>query len=564
MKDIIQKLRDQFYKYNIDGYVVPKNDDYFTEYSKINRLKIVSNFSGSAGIAVILKKKNYLFIDGRYTIQSQIESGKKFSIVSFENIINFNLFKNLTLGIDPRLFTYTQIKRYFLKNSKIKFINENLIDKIKKQKNNDLFKFFSLKKNIVGEDSNSKLSKISKYLRSNKSDYIFISAPENVAWIMNIRGKDVPNSPLPNCRLIISKTKKKFLKIKKRKCTKLLKDKVINSNEIIDIKEFSEKILNFSGKNFIIDDKSCSIFFENIIKSKFKIKKRKDPTYLLKSIKNMTEINNMINTHILDGVALTRFIYWIKNINKKKITEVDAQNKLEKFRKMNKNFLYPSFDTIAGSGKKGAIVHYRANKQNCKVIKDKDIFLCDSGGQYKYGTTDVTRTICFSEQDPNIKNIYTKVLKGHIAVATSNLKKNDNGKKIDKRARKFLKQSNLDYEHGTGHGVGFFLNVHEGPQSISKINTVKIKEGMILSNEPGYYKENKFGIRIENLVYVKKVRNRTFFENLTLVPIEKDLINYKHLTTFERDYLFKYHLKVYSNISKYLNLKEKKWLASFI
>ena len=210
MKDIIQKLRDQFYKYNIDGYVVPKNDDYFTEYSKINRLKIVSNFSGSAGIAVILKKKNYLFIDGRYTIQSQIESGKKFSIVSFENIINFNLFKNLTLGIDPRLFTYTQIKRYFLKNSKIKFINENLIDKIKKQKNNDLFKFFSLKKNIVGEDSNSKLSKISKYLRSNKSDYIFISAPENVAWIMNIRGKDVPNSPLPNCRLIISKTKKKI------------------------------------------------------------------------------------------------------------------------------------------------------------------------------------------------------------------------------------------------------------------------------------------------------------------------------------------------------------------
>ena len=322
--------------------------------------------------------------------------------------------------------------------------------------------------------------------------------------------------------------------------------------------------MNFSGKNFIIDDKSCSIFFENIIKSKFKIKKRKDPTYLLKSIKNMTEINNMINTHILDGVALTRFIYWIKNINKKKITEVDAQNKLEKFRKMNKNFLYPSFDTIAGSGKNGAIVHYRANKQNCKVIKDKDIFLCDSGGQYKYGTTDVTRTICFSEQDPNIKNIYTKVLKGHIAVATSNLKKNDNGKKIDKRARKFLKQSNLDYEHGTGHGVGFFLNVHEGPQSISKINTVKIKEGMILSNEPGYYKENKFGIRIENLVYVKKVRNRTFFENLTLVPIEKDLINYKHLTTFERDYLFKYHLKVYSNISKYLNLKEKKWLASFI
>ena len=272
----------------------------------------------------------------------------------------------------------------------------------------------------------------------------------------------------------------------------------------------------------------------------------------------------MKKAHILDGIALTKFIYWIKNINKKQITEVDAQNKLEKFRSMNKSFLYPSFDTIAGSGKNGAIVHYRANKKNCRIIKNKDIFLCDSGGQYKYGTTDVTRTICFSKPSQNIKNIFTQVLKGHIAVATTNLNKDNIGKKIDKRARKFLKQNNLDYAHGTGHGVGFFLNVHEGPQSISKINKVKIKEGMILSNEPGYYKKNRFGIRIENLVYVKKANKKIFFENLTLAPIEKDLINFKLLTLSEKNYLFKYHLNVYSNISKYLNLKEKKWLTTFI
>ena len=564
MSKEIKTLRNKFKKYGIDGYIVPKNDDFFTEYSKINRLKIISNFSGSAGLAVILKKKNYLFTDGRYTIQSQIESGKNFNIIKFEKLLNCNLFKNLKLGIDPKLFTFKQIKKYFLKYNKIKFINENLIDQIKIKKVDDSSLFFSLKKNIVGESSSSKLDKICNYLKKNKSDFILISAPENVAWILNIRGSDGPNSPIPNCRLIISKSKEIILITKIKKCKKILKDNVIKLHQIIDIKEFQKQVSILKGKNFIIDEDSCSIYFEDIIKSKFVILKKKDPTYLLKSIKNKTEINNMKKAHELDGVALTKFLFWIKNINQKKITEVDAQNKLEKFRRMNKNYLYPSFDTIAGSGKNGAIVHYRANKKNCKIIDNKDIFLCDSGGQYKYGTTDVTRTICFSKPSQNIKNIFTYVLKGHIAVATANLKKDDIGKKIDLRARKYLKKNNLDYAHGTGHGVGFFLNVHEGPQSISKFNNIKIKEGMILSNEPGYYKKNKFGIRIENLVYVKKVKNKIYFKNLTLAPIEKDLINFDILNSSEKNYLFKYHLEVYSKISPYLKSSEKKWLASFI
>ncbi len=560
----IKILRNKFKRNGIDGYVIPKNDDYFTEYSKINRLKIISNFSGSAGLAVILKKKNYLFTDGRYTIQSQIESGKNFKIINYEKLINCNLFKDLTLGIDPKLFTNQQIKKFFLKFNKVKFINENLIDSIEKKKIKDKFPFFSLGKKIVGQSTKSKLNKLTKYLKKNKSDYIFISAPENVAWILNIRGGDGPNSPIPNCRLIVSKSKKILLISNIKKCKKLIKEKIIKKNELIEVEEFSNKILTLKGKNFIIDNKSCSIFYENLIKSKFKILKKDDPIYFLKSIKNKTEINSMIKTHITDGVALTKFIYWIKNKNKKKINEVEAQKKLENFRRINKNYLYPSFDTIAGTGKNGAIVHYRAKKENCSVIKKKDIFLCDSGGQYKYGTTDVTRTICFSKPAKNIRDIYTKVLKGHIAVATSNLNKYDTGKKIDARARKFLKKDNLDYAHGTGHGVGFFLNVHEGPQSISKVNKIKIREGMILSNEPGYYKKNKFGVRIENLIYVKKKDKKIFFENLTMVPIEKDLINFELLKPSERNYLFKYHLNVYSQISRYLNLDEKKWLASFI
>ena len=317
MSKEIKTLRNKFKKYGIDGYIVPKNDDFFTEYSKINRLKIITNFSGSAGLAVILKKKNYLFTDGRYTIQSQIESGKNFNIIKFEKLLNCNLFKNLKLGIDPKLFTFKQIKKYFLKYNKIKFINENLIDQIKIKKVDDSSLFFSLKKNIVGESSSSKLDKISNYLKKNKSDFILISAPENVAWILNIRGSDGPNSPIPNCRLIISKSKEIILITKIKKCKKILKDNVIKLHQIIDIKEFQKQVSILKGKNFIIDEDSCSIYFEDIIKSKFVILKKKDPTYLLKSIKNKTEINNMKKAHELDGVALTKFLFWIKNIKKK-------------------------------------------------------------------------------------------------------------------------------------------------------------------------------------------------------------------------------------------------------
>ena len=564
MNKEVKELRKKFKKYNIDGYVVPKNDDYFTEYSKINRLKIISNFSGSAGLAIILKNKNYLFTDGRYTIQSKMESGKYFKIVSYEKIINCNLFKNLRLGLDPKLFTYQQIKNYFLKNNQIKFLSNNLIDEIKVQKVINSIPFFSLKDKTVGENRKSKINKIVNYLKKNKADNLFVTAPENVAWILNIRGGDGPNSPIPNSRLIINKSKKILLITEPYKAKKLLKDQIIQKDQLVNTINLSKKILALNGKNFIIDNKSCSVFYENIIKSKFNIIKREDPTYLLKAIKNNTEINNMISSHIIDGVALTKFIYWIKKVNKKKITEVDAQIKLEKFRKKSNKYLYPSFETIAGAGENGAIVHYRAKKGSCRIIRKNDIFLCDSGGQYKYGTTDVTRTICFTKPKRSIKNIYTKVLKGHIAVSNTNLNLNNTGIKIDRRARKFLKESKLDYAHGTGHGVGFFLNVHEGPQSISKLNKVKIQEGMILSNEPGYYKKGFFGIRIENLVFVKKIKKKICFENLTLAPIEKDLINFNLLTKLEKNYLFKYHLDVYSKLSKYLSPNERKWLASYI
>ena len=564
IKKRINSLREIFKNYGIDGYVIPKNDEFFSEFSNKDRLKFISNFTGSAGYAVILKDKNYLFVDGRYTIQAKIESGKNFKIKDHSKIIDTEIFKKLNLGLDPRLFTSKQIKKFFLKNNQVSLINENLIDKIFKIKNKKKTPFYSIDDKITGESHKQKILKVSSYLKKNKIDYLFVTAPENIAWLLNIRGYDNPNSPIPNCNLILSQDKNYYLIVEKSKTKKLLNEKKLKKKQIID----SKNILDFFNKlkkgNIIIDETTCSIYLEKILKRKFDLKKRDDPIYLLKSIKNKTEIDNMIKTHIIDGVALTKFIYWIKNKKKLNITEVDAQNKLESFRRKSPKYLYPSFNTIAGSGKNGAIVHYRATKNNTKYLKKKEIFLCDSGGQYKFGTTDVTRTISFSKQNKNIKDIFTNVLKGHIAVAKINLNKINIGKLIDVEARKFLKKHNLDYNHGTGHGVGFFLNVHEGPQGISKFNSVKIQKGMILSNEPGFYKKDKFGIRIENLIYVSNIGKKLFFKNLTLVPIEKDLINPKLLTNEEKNYLFNYHLEVYLKISPFLKRNEKKWLASFI
>ena len=560
----IKLLRSKFIQYKIDGYVIPKNDQFFSEYAAEDRLKIISNFSGSAGLAIVLKKKSYLFVDGRYTIQAQQQSGKKFKIIEIHKFLPFKVIKNLKLGFDPSLFTRKQLNVYFNNSLILKPINKNLVDEIYKDKASKNKIFFSLTNKVAGKTFQSKINNVKNILKRNKADYLFVSAPENVAWLLNIRGSDNPNSPIPNCRLIIGKDKELFLITQKEKTLKIIKDKKLSKKQIINPKKFGNLINKLKGYKFIIDPLSCSLLNENIIKSKFKIINKDDPCYKLKSIKNSSEIKHMINAHIEDGLALTKFIFWIKNINKKKITEVDAQNKLEKFRKLNKNYLFPSFNTIAGTGSNGAIVHYRASKESNKTIKKSDVFLCDSGGQYMFGTTDVTRTICFSKQPSSIKNVYTKVLKGHIAVATSNLKKFNNGKKIDVRARQFLKKDGLDYAHGTGHGVGFFSNVHEGPQSISKYNTIKLEEGMIISNEPGYYKKNHYGIRIENLVYVKKNKKKLQFENLTLAPVEKDLINYDLLNKNEKNYLFNYHLNVYTKHSKFLNKKEKKWLAGLI
>ena len=566
---MINKIKKIIIKKNIDGYLVSKNDEYFTEYSKISNLKLVSNFSGSAGFALIMKNKNYLFVDGRYTLQAKKESGKNFNIFEIPYVWPKNIFnkeaQKPVIGFDPNLFTYNTLKIYFNNSCDFLPLREKLLDSKNNNKLIDKDKFYSLNQKVVGESSSSKISRIVNLLNKKKIENLFVSAGENVCWLLNIRGKDLPNSPVANCRLILTKNKRLYFFSKKNKFSNIKKS--LNKLKISfhDEKEFFE-ILNSINKkgDFCIDGQTCSVLKEELINSKFKIKERIDPIYNFKSIKNKTEIRNMLNSHIEDGVALTKFLYWIKKSEINKLTEKDVESKLESYRKKNKNYLYPSFNTIAGSGPNGAIIHYKSTQNSNRKLNKKDLLLVDSGGQYKWGTTDVTRTVCFSNTSSKIKELFTRVLKGHIAVALSEINHQTTGEDIDRKARQSLNSVGLDYRHGTGHGVGFFLNVHEGPQSISKNNQIKLREGMIVSNEPGYYLENKFGIRIENLVFIIKNKKKLNFKNLTFAPIDKDLINFKMLTKKEKDYLFKYHLEVYSKISPFLNKNEKRWLAKSI
>ncbi len=556
----MENFKKLFKRYRVDGYIVPKNDEYFNEYvpSSKDRLKFISNFSGSAGFAVILKNKNYLFVDGRYTIQACYQSGKKFKVITIpgkfpKDILKPN--KKIVLGFDPKLHTEKQLNFLFkIKNVDLKSVNRNLVDMVWSNKPKELVKpFFSISGKNAGATTEKKITQVKSILLKNKADYLLVTAPENVAWILNIRGHDTSYSPIPNARLLISNkgeinlftNPKKLTKIKK-----ILKNKVRIHKEM----KIENVLIHLSRKSIWLDSLSCSFYYKSILHKKNKVIEKIDPIHFFKSIKNNTEIKNMEKSHLTDGIALTKFLFWVKkNFKKKKITEISAQKKLEGFRKMNPSYKFPSFSTISGSGPNSAIIHYKASDKTNRALKKGDLYLVDSGGQYSFGTTDVTRTVSLDNRSNYIKEIYTRVLKGHIAVSNFKIKKNSTGSEVDQNGRKYLRKIKLDYPHGTGHGVGCFLNVHEGPQSLSKNNKINLRDGMIVSNEPGYYKEGAFGIRIENLVYIKKNK----FQELTMAPIEKDLINKKILNLAEIKWINNYHEKVKKNLFKFMNFQEK-------
>ena len=567
----INQLRNILNQQNCDGYLIPKNDEYFGEYVPKNkdRLKFISGFTGSAGLALILKNKSYLFVDGRYTLQAKAEINKNFEICEIPKIkphyILKNLNKKITLGFDPKLFTSSTLKN-IISNSLIKPkpINNNLIDiiwKNKKKINNN--KFYILEEKYHGENYLNKISKVCKFLKLKDIHYLLTTATENISWLLNIRGSDALYSPLTNGKILFNKNGKIIFFTNIKKITPQIKKAF--KKKVIFIKEelFVNYLRKIKNSKILIDKKTCSFYYEKNIHSSNKLIDIEDPIYLLKAIKNKTEISNAKIAHLFDGIALTKFIFWLKNNYKKtKITEISAQNKLENYKKQNKDFLYPSFSTISGFAANGAIVHYRSSHKTNKTIKGNNLFLLDSGSQYFYGTTDVTRTIAIGEISNFKKKIYSNVLKGHIAVALYKINKSTLGKHIDRVARAPLLKLSHNYSHGTGHGVGYFLNVHEGPQGLSPFNNHKILPGMILSNEPGFYKENDFGIRIENLIYCEKINgNHSKFVNLTMVPIDKDCINKKLLNKNEINWINNYHQKIFYILKPFMNNTELKLLT---
>ena len=569
----MKKVKKILSDHKIDGYIIPKNDEYFNEYIEPSkdRLRYISKFSGSAGFAIILKNKNYLFVDGRYTLQAQLQSGKSFDILTLPNKYPGSIIKKkYIIGFDPKLHTERGLKILFGKTKCVlKPIEKNLIDRIwTRKKTTHVKKFYKLKDKDVGQSSKKKLKILSNILKKNKTDLLFVSAAENIAWLLNIRGRDSDYSPLPNSYLFFDQKQNVYFFCKKGQIDENLKKKLGNKVILIDINYLKKFILKIKNKKIYLDSLSCSIFYKNALKKNNSIIDQQDPIYSLKSIKNKTEIANIKKAHVVDGIALTKFLIWLKNnYNKKKITEISAQEKLLKFRKKNKQFKFLSFPTISGTGPNSSIIHYKASDKSNRILKKGDLYLVDSGGQYNFGTTDVTRTLSLENKEKKIKEIFTRILKGHIAVSNYKLKQNSSGSKIDSAARKFLKKIKLDYPHSTGHGVGYFLNVHEGPQALSKLNKIKLKEGMVLSNEPGYYKNGKFGIRIENLITIKKSKDKLKFEDLTLAPIDKNLINKKLLNKEEIKWLNNYHSKVFFKLKNHMNgieLKDLKLACSNI
>ena len=558
----INKLKKLFKNYDLDGYIVPKNDEFFSEYTPEykDRLKFISNFSGSYGFALILKYKNYLFVDGRYTLQAKIQSERSFDIITIPKKLPFDILKKqkLNIGFDPKLHTQKNLKVFFNKTScRLVPINQNLIDKLYVKKvNNKLKQFYILPRQAVDHNYKLKINKLINILKKKKIELQFISSSENIAWLLNIRGQDSRFAPIPNAYLTLDSNKKINLFCNLNKVKRSFKQKFKNVR-FVDIKYTDLFLSRIKNKKILIDSSSCSIHYENILKKNNEINEFIDPIYFLKSMKSKREIKNTIKSHIFDGAALTKFLFWLKkNYEKQNINEISAQEKLLKYRKKNKSFKFPSFPTISGSGPNGAIIHYKASRKSNRKLSKGDIYLVDSGGQYNFGTTDVTRTISLNNTNKRIKDIFTRVLRGHIAVASYRIKNNTCGAQIDIAARKPLKEINLDYSHGTGHGVGYFLNVHEGPHAISKNNKISFKEGMIVSNEPGYYENGKFGIRIENLINVKKDKTGYSFNNLTMVPIDKSLINKSILKKNEINWLNNYHEDVFNNLKKFMSRSE--------
>jgi len=582
IRDRVEKLRHLMKENQMDAYIIPSFDAHQSEYvaEHWESREWISGFTGSAGTVVITLEDAGLWTDGRYYIQAekQLESSgiRLFRMADpgvpfYSEWLADVLKEGSIVGFDGSVFSIDMVEK-MEKDLKAKSIvlkmNQDLIGDLWEDRP-EIPKGQIITHGVkyAGKSRVEKLNKVREEMKNKEANYYILTSLDDIAWLLNIRGEDVPNNPIAVANVIVAEHKC-YLFIDSCKVPPLVKVEL--EAEGIELKENHEMSI-FLGTltdadTVMLDANKTNISLYNAINSNTKKIESPNITTSLKAIKNEVEIKNLKWCEIKDGLAMVKFIKWLKDsVDKEQITEIAAEERLEDFRREQEGFVGPSFDTIAGYKEHAAMMHYKANKETQFTLKNEGLFLIDSGGQYFDGTTDITRTIVMGDLTEEEKRDYTLVLKGFIALSAVKYLYGTTGGNLDILARQPIWQYGLDYKCGTGHGVGFFLNVHEGPQSIRSNNNVILEKGMIITNEPGIYLEGKHGIRIENMMLVVEDEKTEFgqfmkFEAITYCPIDLAGINMDMLTESEKQWLNNYHQEVYTKLTPYLNEEERVWL----
>lgn len=591
IKQRIENIRDLMKEKNIYAYIVPSSDYHQSEYvgDYFKSREFMSGFTGSSGTLIISMDEAGLWTDGRYFIQAEQElkdSGIKLfkmgeeGVPTIEEYLLEKLPKNSTLGFDGRVMS---VKEGQSLANKLAFKGINI--EYKYDLVNDIWedrcslpteKAFLLGTEYSGESFSDKLSRIRAVMKEKKATTHILASLDDIAWLFNIRGRDVKSNPVVLSYAVIS-IDSVYLFIDKNKIGEDIRAELSKENVQIkgyeEVYEFIKKIEE--NEVVLIDTSKVNYAIYNNIPSNVQKIEERNPSILFKSIKNEIELKNIRNSHIKDGVAFTKFMYWLKNnIGKIEITEISATQKLEEFRREQDKFIEPSFSTIAAYKDHAAMMHYSATEESNYKLEPRDLFLVDSGGQYFDGTTDITRTIALGPIPENVRKDFTNVVRGMIRLSKAKFLYGCRGYNLDILARGPLWEEGIDYKCGTGHGIGFVLNVHEGPNGFRwKVredidDSCILEEGMVTTNEPGVYVENSHGIRIENEIVVRKAEKNEYgqfmdFEVITFAPIDLDAIDESLILKDEKVYLNNYHKQVYDKISPYLNEEEKQWLKTY-
>ena len=580
----LQGLRRVLKSRKLKGFLVPHNDEYQNEFlpPPAERLAWLTGFTGSAGAAIVLEDAAALFVDGRYTLQARAQVDTAlFEVLQTPEAkashwLKDRLGKGAVLGYDPSLHSIKEVGRLAEALGKVGIklepVATNPIDRLWQDRPKPSLNPVTVHGiEYSGRDAKEKIRDVQAILKRDRADAALLTLLDSIAWLFNIRGGDIKHTPVALAFAIVPVVGRPTLFIDPAKLTDQVKIYLSDFADVAPPNALTPKLRDFghSGVRVRLDPDSAPVRFAQLLESEgAKIVRGEDPCILPKAIKNPTEIAGARAAHVRDGVAMVRFLAWLDdNAGAGRIDEIEAARKLETFRRETGQLKDISFPTILASGVNGAIVHYRPTTARKKALASGDLCLIDSGGQYLEGTTDVTRTVAIGKPSAEMRRHYTLVLKSHIAVDTARFPKGTRGQDIDPFARRPLWQAGLDFDHGTGHGVGSYLSVHEGPARLSRHGSAELEPGMILSNEPGYYRESHYGIRLENLVLVTPLQpieggNREMmgFESLTLVPFDRRLIDAKQLLPAERDWLNAYHARVRREIEPLLVSDDRPWL----